>query len=335
LRDENRYLREQGQGNSVFSEIIGESDAICRVFEHLKVVMNTDATVLITGETGTGKELVARAIHNNSQRASRLFAPVNCAALSENLLESELFGHVKGAFTGAHENKKGLFQVADKGSLFLDEIGELSRNLQAKLLRVLQEGEVTPVGSTRPVKVSVRIIAATHRDLRTEVQEGTFREDLFYRIAVFPIHVPALRERPSDIPLLADFFLERYSARFGKNVAGISERAMKSLMSYDFPGNIRELENEIQRALLLTPDGESVCIRELSEHVRGAIGAGGPSMMVAASGKLKDTMARLERQVLLTALENHGWNRSETARQMGISRQALMVKLSKYELSPD
>jgi len=334
LRDENRYLREQSPSDSTFSDIIGDSEAIRRVFEYLKVVMNTDATVLVTGETGTGKELIARALHSNSGRASRLFAAVNCAALSENLLESELFGHVKGAFTGAHENKKGLFQVADKGSLFLDEIGELSGNLQAKLLRVLQEGEVTPVGSSRPLKVDVRIIAATHRDLRAEVKEGTFREDLFYRINVFPIHIPPLRDRPTDIPLLAQYFLDRYSKKFGKSVAGISERAIAALKSYSFPGNIRELENEIQRALLLASTGENICVRELSDHVSG----GSPlsaQPVAAPSGKLKETMAQLERQVLLVALEGNGWNRSETARQLGISRQALMVKLSKYELAPD
>jgi len=336
LREENRYLRQQIERDEVFTDIIGQSRGIQDVLSKVQVVMGTDITVLVTGETGTGKELVARAIHDKGTRGKRLFAAVNCAALSENLLESELFGHVKGAFTGAVDNKKGLFQVADGGTLFLDEIGELSLPLQAKLLRVLQEGEVTPVGSTRPLSVDVRIVTATHRDLKTEVSEGRFREDLYYRINVFPIHIPPLRERRDDIPPLAQHFLDHYGHRFGKSIPGFSEEAMAALQAHPFPGNIRELENEVQRAVLLTTDGQPVDTTQLRDDVHeGGVGqsAGGDS--VALCGTLKATMEAYERRVLRVALESNGWNRSQTARDLEISRQALMVKLSKYDLAPD
>ena len=333
LRDENRYLKAQVERDDTFSDIIGSSPAIRSVFEQMRLVIDTDATVLVTGETGTGKELVARALHNKSKRKHRLFAAVNCAALSENLLESELFGHVKGAFTGAHENKKGLFTVAHGGTLFLDEIGELSQKLQAKLLRVLQEGEVTPVGSTRPIPIDVRILCATHRDLRAEVRGGTFREDLFYRINVFPIRLPPLRERGDDVPALGQFFIERYARQFRKTIPGMTEAAAARLKAHPFPGNIRELENEIQRAVLLTPDNSPIDAAVLSEDVRGAATASAAS--VSRTGSLKETMVTLEKQVLRQALDENGWNRSATARILGISRQALMAKLAKYQLAPD
>lgn len=335
LRDENRYLRQQVEQDDVFTDIIGQSTGIKEVFEKIRVVMGTDVTVLITGETGTGKELVARAVHNNGERSDGLFAAVNCAALSENLLESELFGHVKGAFTGAVDHKKGLFQVADGGTLFLDEIGELSMNLQAKLLRVLQEGEVMSVGSTRPQKVDVRIVAATHRNLQEEVKANRFREDLFYRINVFPIGIPPLRSRVDDIPVIAQHFLERYSAKFGRSVPGITPEATRVLQSYAFPGNIRELENEMQRAVLLAKEGQPIDVGQLRDETHGGESTGGSAVSPALQGSLKGTMETFERSVLRTALENHGWNRSQTARDMGISRQALMVKLSKYDLSPE
>jgi len=338
LRDENRYLKAQVEQDADFSDIIGDSPAIRDVFDKMRLVLDADVTVLITGETGTGKELVARALHKQSaRRSSRLFAAVNCAALSENLLESELFGHVKGAFTGAHENKKGLFQVADGGTLFLDEIGELSMKLQAKLLRVLQEGEVTPVGSTRPLKVDVRIVTATHRDLREMASESRFREDLFYRINVFPIHLPPLRDRGDDVPALAEFFLGRYAKQFRKNVTTLTEAAAERLKAHSFPGNIRELENEMQRAVLLTPDGQSVDVHVLGDDLRGHTSAAAKTTgrTITRTGTLKETMERLEREVLRQALEEQGWNRSATARELEISRQALMVKLSKYNLVPD
>jgi transcriptional regulator with GAF, ATPase, and Fis domain len=335
LRDENQYLRTQIEPDETFSEIIGSSAAIRNVFNKMRIVKDTDVTVLITGETGTGKELVARGLHNKSARSARLFAAVNCAALSESLLESELFGHVKGAFTGAHENKKGLFQVADRGTLFLDELGELSPRLQAKLLRVLQEGEVLPVGSTRPIRVDVRVVAATHRDLRAEVKSGNFREDLFYRVNVFPIHLPALRERREDIPSLAQFFLDRYAHRFRKRVSAFSESAMSRLVSYAFAGNIRELENAVQRAVLLTADGEAVSVAAVSSDPGLEVEAMAGDQGIACHGSLRETMEGLEKRVLRAALEERGWNRSATARDIGISRQALMAKLAKYALVPD
>ena len=337
LRDENRYLRKQIERDGTFSDIIGASAAIQDVFEKMRLVMDTTATVLITGETGTGKELVARALHTKSRRRNRLFAAVNCAALSENLLESELFGHVKGAFTGAHENKHGLFKVADGGTLFLDEIGELSGRLQAKLLRVLQEGEVQPVGSTRPIQIDVRIVCATHKDLRKLAREGGFREDLFYRINVFPIHLPALRERGDDVLALAQFFLDRYAKQFRKDIPGLTESARGRLRSHPFPGNIRELENEMQRSVLLTPNGSPIDAQVMSDELRGAAvpSASTARLELTRTGSLKETMERLEREVLRVALEEQGWNRSATARELSISRQALMVKLSKYRLAPE
>ena len=308
------------------------------LFEHMQVVMDTDATVLITGETGTGKELVARALHDKSRRKTRLFAAVNCAALSENLLESELFGHVKGAFTGATERKPGLFSVADRGTLFLDEVGEMSLRLQAKLLRALQEGEVLPVGSTRPQKVDVRIIAATHRDLRAMSREGTFREDLFYRINVFPLRLPPLRERRADIIALAEHFIDRYAKQFGREVEGLTRAAAEALERYDYPGNIRELENEVQRAVLLTTSDTLIDAAVLSDEVRrssGAVSAYTEGGGTGADATLRSTMETYERSVLLAALESRGWNRSATARDLGISRQALLAKLTKYSLQPE
>ena len=263
---------------------------------------------------------------------------MNCAALSENLLESELFGHLKGSFTGAVDNKKGLFQVADRGTLFLDELGEMSLTLQAKLLRVLQEGEILPVGSTKPVKVDVRLVCATHRDLRAMVRAGQFREDLYYRVNVFPIALPPLRDRRGDVAALATFFLERYEKRFNKAVAGLSPNALARLEAYAFPGNIRELENEMQRAVLLTPATHAIDLPVLSEGIRNAVAPAHESLESLADSpdgsKLKETMDQLEREVLRRALEDRGWNRSQTARELGISRQALMVKLAKYQLEP-
>ena len=339
LREENRALKAQVEPDVVFTDIIGRSTAMRAVFEAMRLVMDTDATVLILGETGTGKELVARALHEKSRRLRQPFAAVNCAALSENLLESELFGHKKGSFTGAIDDKRGLFQVADKGTLFLDELGEMSLTLQAKLLRALQEGEILPVGSSKPIKVDVRIVGATHRDLRGLVKTGQFREDLFYRLNVFPIQLPPLRERRGDIGALATFLIEKYEKRFNKTVTGLTPSALAKLEAYGFPGNIRELENEMQRAVLLTPAGQGIDLASLSDAVRNAVAAAPESLDamsdVPEGSRLKETMEQLEREVLRRALEERGWNRSQTARDLGLSRQALMVKLSKYGLEPE
>ncbi|MCA9524472.1 MAG: sigma 54-interacting transcriptional regulator, partial [Myxococcales bacterium] len=287
-------------------------------------VMATDTTVLVTGETGTGKELVAQALHNNGPRRERLFAAVNCGALTETLLESELFGHVRGAFTGAIGEKKGLFAIADRGTLFLDEIGEISPAVQVRLLRAIQEGEITPVGATRPVRVNVRLICATNRRLEEEVSSGRFRQDLYYRINVFPIELPPLRERRGDVTRLAEHFLRGAAKKFGKTIRGFTPNALDCLEAYRFPGNVRELENEIERAALFAPDGGTIDTSHLSDRVQGGIAV--PSR----PGKLKETMEALEKQVIVRALEQHDGNRSRTAVTLGISRQALQVKLARY-----
>ena len=335
LRDENRYLRQEIERNAVFDTIIGSSPGIRAVFEQMQVVVSTDVSVLVLGETGTGKELVARAIHEKSPRKERLFAAVNCAAISETLLESELFGHVKGAFTGAVDHKKGLFQVADGGTLFLDEVGELSLKLQAKLLRALQEREVLPVGGTRPIPVDVRVVAATHRDLRAEAKAGRFREDLFYRLSVFPIRLPPLRERKDDVPQLAQVFIDRYATRFNKPVPGVTPDALAALVAFRWPGNIRQLENEIQRAVLVCPAGKPIGPYDLSEELTETPVTAPDEAGNEVLSPLKDAVERYEMDYIKRTLERYGWNRSEAARQLGISRQAFMVKLSKYGIAPE
>lgn len=253
LEDENVYLRQEIKKNHNVGNIIYQSELVKQVLTKVQQVASTPATVLIMGETGTGKELIARSVHNLSKRKPYPLVKVNCAALPANLIESELFGHEKGAFTGAISKKIGRFELANKGTLFLDEIGELPLDLQAKLLRVLQEGEFERLGSTQTIKVDVRVIAATNRDLKEEAEKKTFREDLYYRLNVFPIHIPALRERSEDIPLLVNHFMFKYSAQIGKKVTKVSRHLMEKLKSYNWPGNIRELENVIERAVIISP----------------------------------------------------------------------------------
>jgi formate hydrogenlyase transcriptional activator len=251
LERENVYLREELLTEHNFEEIVGNSPALLKALRAVEQVAPTDATVLICGETGTGKELVARAIHSRSSRNGRALVNVNCSAISAGLVESELFGHMKGAFTGAIERRVGRFELAHGGTIFLDEVGELSPETQVKLLRVLQEHEFEPVGSSRSIRVDVRVIAATNRNLREEVENGRFRSDLFYRLNVFPIELPTLRERRSDIPQLVAFYLSRFSKRLGKTIDGVSRQSMENLMAYPWPGNIRELQNVIERAVIL------------------------------------------------------------------------------------
>jgi len=255
LHAENIYLQEEIKTNRNFEEIIGNSSAIKKLLSNVEQVADTNATVLILGETGTGKELVARAIHNISNRRDRVLVKVNCATLHSNLIESELFGHKKGSFTGAIEDKSGRFELADNGTIFLDEIGELPIELQAKLLRVLQEGEFERLGDSKTVKVDIRVIAATNRNLKKGIEDGSFREDLYYRLNVFPLDVPALRQRKLDIPLLVNFFSLKFAKSQGKEIKNIPENMMKKLQSYSWPGNIRELENIIERAVILSKDG--------------------------------------------------------------------------------
>jgi DNA-binding NtrC family response regulator len=307
--------------------VIGRSEEVKRVFLMAARVAPTDSPVLITGETGVGKELVARAIHRLSDRANQTFVAVNCAAIPENLLESELFGVKKGAFTGAVSDRRGLFEQADHGTFFLDEIGELAPGLQAKLLRILEEGKVRPLGSSEETPVNVRILAATNCDLREAVKNGKFREDLFYRIHVINIRVPALRERPEDIPLLIKHFLEKYNRRFKRNVISITREAIYGLMHYDYPGNIRELENIMQHGVLLSEDnviGKTSLPPQVFQKAQLAIE--GPSKEKEVS------IQRAEEDLIKQALTHNDGNQTEAAKQLGISRSTLWRKIKTYKL---
>jgi Nif-specific regulatory protein len=327
LRGEVKYLKGREEKRR-FANIIGESSAMKDVFRQVEKVIDTRATVCIEGETGTGKEVIASAIHYQGRRREKLFVAQNCAAVPENLLESELFGHKKGSFTGADHDKKGLFEIADGGTLFLDEIGEMSLGLQAKLLRVLQEGEIRPVGATTSRAVDVRILCATNRSLEKEVEKGTFRQDLFYRLRVFPLRLPALRERREDVPLLVEHFLRKYTAEMNKPVAGVTPEALDQLSAYGWPGNIRELENEVQRLVIqcdpegfITPDLLAPAVRK----VEGLLGRIAPK-----KGTLKDMMEEVERWLLHEALRDHQGNKTKTAETLGITREGLHKKLAKY-----
>jgi len=328
-RTENSFLKQRAQKK--FEGIIGDSREMKNLFDKMAKVVDTRVSVLIEGETGTGKELVASAVHYQSRRRDRLFIAQNCAALPETLLESELFGHKKGAFTGATEDKKGLFELADGGTLFLDEIGEMPLGLQAKILRVLQEGEVRPLGSGTVKNVDVRIVAATNRRLEDEVKAGRFRQDLYYRLQVFPVRIPALRERREDIPTLATHFLKRYTQELGKPVAGFSQQAMELLMSYDFPGNVRELENEVQRLVIQCEPGGYVMAEHLSPRIRNIEGL--LDKIRAPRGTLKDMIEHIEKWLLIEALREHGNNKSATAKTLGITREGLHKKLKGYGIS--
>ena len=329
-RKENAYLKRREQTRRD-GAIIGEALSMRRLFDQLKKVVNTRVTVLVEGETGTGKELIASAVHYWSDRKDKLFVAQICAAMPENLLESELFGHKKGSFTGATDDKKGLFELADGGTLFLDELGEMPLNLQAKLLRALQEGEIRAVGAAKTIKVDTRIVAATNRDLEKEVQEGRFREDLYYRLKVFPLRVPPLRERTEDLPLLASHFLKRYNQEFGRRIAGFSQQAMEMLQSYKWPGNVRELENEVQRLVIQVEDDAFVQPEHLSPKIRQAENVLG--RVAPAKGTLKEMMEQVERWMLLDALKDHNNNKSQTAKTLGITREGLHKKLKSFGIS--
>jgi len=330
LKKENSFFRGRERTRSAERRLVGESRAMQDLFQKLGKVKDTRVSVLVHGETGTGKELIARALHESSNRRERLFVAQNCAAIPENLLESELFGHKRGAFTGATEDKKGLFEIADGGTLFLDEIGELPLSLQAKLLRALQEGEVRPLGGASARRVDVRIVAATNRDLETEVREGRFREDLYYRLRVFPLSVPPLRERREDIPRIAEHFLERYAQEFGKDVAGFEDEALAALTAYDWPGNVRELENEVQRLVIQAEPGDRIGLELLSPRVRqieGILLQAGKS-----KGRLRTMVDQVERQVVLEALREHGGNKTAAAKAFGITREGLHKKIKQLGL---
>ena len=323
LEAENEYLRMAAAAAT--TEIVGQSPAMQRLTELIGKVAPSRSTVLIQGETGTGKELVARAVHAASPRRERLFVAVNCAELSEGILESELFGHRRGAFTGAQADRKGLFEVADGGTLFLDEIGEITPSLQAKLLRVLQEGEIRPVGDARPRKVDTRVIVATNRDLGSEVQAGRFRSDLFYRLNVFPIKTPPLRERREDIPPLARHFLARHAVAMQKPVGELTREAMNALSLYAFPGNVRELSNEIERAILLADQGAPISEDLLSDHVLegpGAEAARGAPLLASQTNEF-------EREQIAAAMERNGGVKMRVAEELGLSYKGLLKKMKR------
>jgi len=328
LRRENVQLRRQVQREYSFDNIIGRSEPMRKIFRTIEKIGDYKTTVLINGESGTGKELFARALHVNSSRCDKPFVAVNCGAIPENLLESELFGHAKGAFTDAVRTKQGLFEEADQGTLFLDEIGELPLALQVKLLRVLQEEEVRPVGDTRTIKIDVRIVAATVRDLGQEVAEGRFREDLFYRLNVLPIRVPPLRERREDLPLLIEHFLEKYNRRLGTEVSGFSQSAMQVLLDYSWPGNVRELENTVERAAVLA-DGTMIDEESLPDKLRETRD---PLRLTLASGELsiKKTVRVIEEELIRRALTKTGGNRTAAAKLLEISHRALLYKIKEF-----
>jgi len=313
-----------------FSGIIARSDAMKRVFRTVRKVADYRTTVLLAGESGTGKELVAKALHFNSVRKDAPYVVVNCGAIPANLLESELFGHVRGAFTDATRTRRGLFEEAHSGTLFLDEIGELPSALQVKLLRVLQEGEIRRVGDTKPLKVDVRVVAATMRDLPAEVKAGTFREDLFYRLNVLPITLPPLRERRTDIPLLVEHFVVRFNARLGTEIEGVDPGAMKVMMHYAWPGNVRELENTIERAMVLA-DGSIITEPDLPERIRESQDR---IRMTLQSGELsiKKTTRIIEEELIRRALRKTGGNRTRASEFLEISHRALLYKIKDYKV---
>ena len=327
LKTQHLYLRSERDEEFDHYGIVGRSRAMQDVIRQLELVARSRSTVLITGETGTGKELAARAIHDRSAQREMPLIKVNCAAIPDTLLESELFGHVRGAFTGATSNKKGRFALADGGTILLDEIGTLGAALQSKLLRVLQEREFEPLGAERTQKVDVRVIAATNRDLRRMVAEGTFQEDLYYRLSVIPIALPALRERPEDIPLLADHFVRKHAHRTGKRVEGFAEGVVELLTGYDWPGNVRELENTIERAVVLSP-GPVIQPREIS--MLGAAPAGAAAGL--PSLRLHQNIEWVEKESVTRALQRAGGVKKDAAELLGISQRALSYYLSKYKV---
>ena len=338
LLQENLNLKSAVSSKYRFDNIIGSSPPMQAVYRLVAQCAPTNSTVLLTGESGTGKELIARAIHYNSLRKDKPFVPVDCNSLSENLLESELFGHVKGAFTGAVTSKKGMFEVAGSGSLFLDEIGNFSPATQAKLLRVLQEREFRAVGDTRTQTANFRLITATNRDLNAMVVAGTFRDDLYYRINIFPIHVPALRDRRDDIPALAYHFLKTFSAELGKKVTDISEGAMSALTNYSWPGNVRELENVIQRAAILTSDtvirrAHLVNIVDPSRRPEEfAVPRTGDELKRLKKAAREKSVEEIEKQFVLEALKRNQWNVTKSAEDTGLQRPNFQALMKKYAI---
>jgi DNA-binding NtrC family response regulator len=333
LVDENRQLRSALREQSRFTEIVGKSPRMRQVFNLISQAAPSRSTILIVGESGTGKELVAKAIHANSPRADKPFVVVNSGSLPHDLLESNLFGHVKGAFTGAVYSKRGLFELADRGTLFFDEIGNIPLETQAKLLRVMQEREFMRLGGVETLKVDVRIVAATNADLKRAVEEGRFREDLFYRLNVIAVQLPPLRQRKEDIPLLVAHFVDKYAQENGKRVAGVTAEAMQALLDYDWPGNVRELENVIERGVVLTTD-ETIGRELMPDHVRSVPGFHLPHLTVPPEGiSLRDVISSFERRLLETTLESTGWVQKEAARLLGLKPTTLNEMIKRHGIA--
>jgi len=331
LVDENRRLRDLARSTFGFESIITKSRKMQNVIELAAQVSRRDSTVLLTGESGTGKELLAKAIHQNSLRDGKPFVTVNCGALPETLAESELFGHRKGSFTGATSDRAGKFEAANEGTVFLDEVGELTLPLQVKLLRVIQEREVDKIGSPHPVKVNVRILAASNRNLKNLVEDGDFREDLYYRLSVVGIELPPLRERRDDIPLLARHFLKQYASRYAIPDLAVSDDAMEKMVQYNWPGNVRELQNVIERLAVLAKDN-LIRVETLPEEIRVA-----DSRVASIGLKLPEEgidLEGVEKEILLQALEKHGWNQTHAAKYLNISRKTLIYRMEKFALVP-
>ena len=327
LHLENRILRKELQREYDYNNIVGKSPAIMQIFEMIKAVADTDSTVLISGNSGTGKELVARALHFNSKRANKPFIALNCGAISENLIESELFGHKKGAFTGAISDKEGFIKAAEAGTLFLDEISEMPPQLQVKLLRAIQEKEYTPVGTTISLPVNVRFVASTNRNLLEYVSQGKFREDLFYRLNVVDIHLPSLKERESDIPLLADFFLDKYRRQMNKNIKGISNDAMRSLMNHEWKGEIRELENVIERSVIFCNE-DFINVKHLPVQFQTEV----EPTDFFPSGSLDESVKRFEKDIITRALEANEFNKEKTAEELQVGLSTLYRKMKELDI---
>ena len=327
-RNENLALREQIDRDSMFEDIVGSSEALRKVLRQIAKLASSDSTVLILGETGTGKELIARSIHKRSNRADRAFIGVNCAAIPQSLIASELFGHEKGAFTGATQRRLGRFEAANGGTIFLDEVGDLPPEIQVALLRVLQEREIERVGSNKAIPIDVRVIAATHRDLNTLVAEGKFREDLLYRLNVVPIEVPPLRERVADIPLLVEYFIDRFGKKAGKKFRTIDKKSLRLLQAYDWPGNIRELQNVIERAVILC-DGETFSVDETWLRRELPVARSRPST-------LNRVLARQEKEMIEAALaECYGQvsGPSGAATKLGLPARTLDSKIKRFKIN--
>jgi len=336
LFDENIFLKEELKGRYHFSNIVGKSEKIQKIFELIQKVANGKSTVLITGESGTGKELVAKAIHHNSNRRDKPFVSISCGAIPETLLESELFGHQKGAFTSADSDKKGLFEIADGGTFFLDEVTEAPPSIQAKLLRVLQEKEFKRVGGVKDIKVDVRVIAATNKNLHKLIEEGKFREDLYYRLNVIPIELPSLRERKVDIPLLVSHFINKYNSINKKGIKGIRPEAMEMLERYIWRGNIRELENVIERAVTLETN-DNIQADSLSDEIRNyrVEHLKTISEIPSEGVNLEDYITKIEKDIILSALEKTGWVKKKAAELLNMSFRSFRYKLQKYDIEKE